>query len=110
MAGAPKKVDDASIIGLNSVGMSLGTISRRLHIHHTTVTGRLKSLGIAPADTRHAFMEGIYDGLNPDQQEWLIEQLANGRPVKDFVKGLIISEYRRQRPGNPVRAKEEARP
>lgn len=104
MAGVPKKASDQEIIGLNSVGLSLGTIASRLSIHHTTVTARLKTLGIQPADTRHAFMESIFDSLTLDQKVWLIEELSNGRAVKDFVRGLIISEYRRKTPGNPVKS------
>ena len=88
-----KTVPDAHIIALNSVGLSLSTIANRLGIHHTTVTGRLKQLGIAPADTRRAFMEEVFDSLSPHQREWLANQLIGGRPVKDFVKSLIIKEY-----------------
>lgn len=88
-----KKADDNDIVGLNSVGISLQSIGVRLGIHHTTVTGRLKELGIAPADTRRAFMEDIYDSLTEPQKQWLIEQLDAGRTIKDFVKGLIVKEY-----------------
>ncbi len=93
-----KRTDDNVIIGLNSVGLSLGTIARILAVHHTTVTARLKILGIAPADTRRSFMEDIYNSMTPGQQEWLIEQLAGGRPIKDFVKSLIIKEYVSKKP------------
>ena len=93
MASGKKKVSDISIIGLNSVGISLGGIGKRLDCHHTTVTGRLKELGIEPADTRSSFMEDIYDGLTPSQQNWLVDQLIGGRSVKDFVKSLIVKEF-----------------
>jgi len=88
-----KKVSDLEIIGLNSVGISLGGISKRTGIHHTTVTMRLKNLGISPADTRRAFMEDIYEELSEAQQQWLVDQLIGGRAVKDFVKSLILKEY-----------------
>jgi hypothetical protein len=88
-----KKASDEAIIGLNSVGLSLGRVARELDIHHTTVTHRLKSLGIPPADTRRAFMEEIYDKLSPAQQGWLIEQLGPGHCVKDFLRSLIVKEF-----------------
>ncbi len=92
-----KQTNDIEIIGLNSVGLSLAGIGQRLGVHHTTVTSRLKILGIAPADTRRAFMEDIYDKLTDAQRDWLIEQLSGGRPIKDFVKNLIINEYVRKK-------------
>jgi hypothetical protein len=93
MASGNRKADDSQIIGLNSAGISLSGIGKRLGIHHTTVTSRLKVLNIAPADTRRAFMEEIYDELSLHQKDWLIEQLGAGRSIKDFVKSLIIKEY-----------------
>ena len=88
-----KKADDLRIIELNSVGISLSGIGRRLSIHHTTVTSRLKAHNIEPADTRRAFMEDIYDSLSVQQQDWLIEQLGAGRNIKDLVKSLIVREF-----------------
>jgi hypothetical protein len=93
MAAGNKKVDDSVIIGYNSVGISLGGIAKRTKIHHTTVTHRLKELGIPPADTRRAFMEDIFDRLSPAQQDWLINQMGPGRSIKDFVRSLIIKEF-----------------
>ena len=66
-----KKVNDTDVIALNSVGISLAGIAKRLNCHHTTVTSRLGSLGVLPADTRRSFMEDIFDGLSTKQQEWL---------------------------------------
>lgn len=88
-----KKVNDRDVIALNSVGISLAGIAKRLNCHHTTVTSRLSALSVSPADTRRSFMEDIYDGLSPRQQEWLINQLGPSHSVKDFVKSLIIKEY-----------------
>lgn len=92
-----KKADDLRIIELNSVGISLSGIGRRLSIHHTTVTSRLKAHNIEPADTRRAFMEDIYDSLSLAQKDWLIEQLG-GRNIKDLVKSLIVKEYINRKP------------
>lgn len=88
-----RKADDNRIIQLNNVGLSLQGIGERLGVHHTTITYRLKALGIAPADTRRAFMEDIFNALSPAQQEWLIDQLEPGYAVKDFVRSLLIKEF-----------------
>ena len=88
-----KKVSDSEVIALNSVGISLAGIAKRLNCHHTTVTSRLSTLGVPPADTRRSFMEDIYDGLSPKQQVWLTAQLGPSHSVKDFVRSLIIKEY-----------------
>ena len=93
-----KKLNDAEVIGLNSVGISLAGIAKRLNCHHTTVTARLTALSVPPADTRRSFMEDIFDGLSPKQQEWLMNQLGPSHPVKDFVKSLIIKEFIHKNP------------
>lgn len=93
-----KKADDLRIVELNSVGISLSSIGRRLGIHHTTVTSRLKALNIEPADTRRAFMEDIYDGLSMAQKDWLSGQLDGGRNIKDLVRSLIVKEYINRNP------------
>ena len=93
-----KKISDDDVIAFNSVGISLGGIAEKLNCHHTTVTARLKVLGIPPADTRRAFMEDVYDRLSPAQQQWLIDQLGPSHSVKDFVRSLIIKEYTRRNP------------
>ena len=90
---ANRKAEDADIIRLNSVGLSLGTIARVLDCHPSTVTLRLNSLGIPPADTRRSFMEDIFVSLSVEQQEWLADQLVSGMTIKEFVKSLIIKAY-----------------
>lgn len=89
---ANRKATDADIIRLNSVGLSLATIARALQIHPTTVTLRLKSLGIPPADTRRSFMEDIFLTLTLEQQEWLADQVTTTN-IKDFVKQLLTDKY-----------------
>ena len=90
---ANRKAEDADIIRLNSVGLSLSTIARVLDCHPSTVTLRLNSLGVPPADTRRSFMEDIFVSLSVEQQERLADQLVNGMTVKEFVKSLIIKAY-----------------
>lgn len=88
-----RKADDSRIIELNNVGLSLSRIAEILGVHHTTVTYRLKALGIQPADTRRCFMEGIFDSLSIQQQDWLISQLRPGVTVKDLLRGLLVKEF-----------------
>lgn len=90
-----RKATDADIVRLNSVGLSLATIARALNCHPTTITLRLKSLNVPPADTRRAFMEDVFLALNLDEQEWLADQLNGSMPVKDFVQRLIKQEHAR---------------
>ena len=90
---ANRKATDEDIIRMNSVGLSLATIARALNCHPTTVTLRLKSLRVQPADTRRSFMEDIFLELTLDQQEWLADQLNPYLSIKDFVKKLIQNEY-----------------
>ena len=89
---ANRKATDADIIRLNSVGLSLATIARALQCHPTTITIRLKALGIPPADTRRSFMEDIFLQLTTEQQEWLADQVTTTN-IKDFVKQLFIDTH-----------------
>ena len=93
-----RKASDADIIRMNSLGLSLGTIARELDVHPTTVTLRLKSLGIDPADTRRTFMEGVLASLSPTQTEWLANQLGPHVSIKDYVKNLLTKEFVTQNP------------
>ena len=100
-----RKADDKRIRELNSVGLSLTGIAERLDVHHTTISGRLKAMGLAPADTRRAFMEDVFESLAPAQQEWLIDQLGPGYSIKDFVRSLLIQAYlNRPKPEAPASA------
>lgn len=89
---ANRKTTDADIIRLNSVGLSLTTIARALDCHPTTVTLRLRSLKIPPADTRRSFMEDIFLSLTLEQQEWLANQVET-TAIKDYVRQLIIEKH-----------------
>lgn len=94
-----RKIIDGDVVRLNSVGLSLATIGRVLGCHQTTVTIRLKSLGIVPADTRRSFMEDVFMNLTLEQQEWLADQMAKGQSVATFVKDLIVKAHIEADPG-----------
>lgn len=90
-----RKASDDDILRLNSVGLSLATIARALSCHPTTITQRLKSLGVPPADTRRAFMEDIFLALPLKTQEWLANELSPEVTVKDFVRKTILNAHNR---------------
>lgn len=89
-----RKATDHDIIRMNSVGLSLQTIARIIGCHPTTVTLRLKSLQIPPADTRRTFMEDIFKSLTPDHQEWLADRLGPTDSIKWYVRDLLEKEYK----------------
>jgi len=88
-----RKASDEDIVRLNSLGYSLGHIARELNVHPTTVTLRLQSLDIPPADTRHAFMEEILKSLPQSQIDWLVSQLGPHLSIKDYVKSLLVEKF-----------------
>lgn len=93
-----RKAHDSDITRHNSLGRSLGSIASKLGCHPTTITLRLKSLGIAPADTRRTFMEDVLEGLSPAQEDWLADQLGPHLSIKDYVKNLLVKEYLARNP------------
>lgn len=88
-----RKASDEDIIRLNSVGLSLATIAEKLGCHTSTITQRLRSLGIQPADTRRAFMEDIYTNMTAEQKLWLEGQLGAHISVKTYIKNLLNKEF-----------------
>lgn len=90
-----RKASDADILRLNSVGLSLGTIAAQLGTHPTTITIRLRSLKVPPADTRRTFMEDVFKTLSTAEQEWLADQLGPSISIKSYVSNLLKKEYMR---------------
>lgn len=90
---ANRKCTDDDIIRLNSVGLSLSTIAKKLDCHPTTITLRLKALKVEPADTRRTFMEDVFNSMAKPQQDWLIGQLGPHISVKDYVQNLLVKDY-----------------
>lgn len=92
-----RKASDADVLRLNSVGLSLRTIAKLINCHPTTVTLRLKTLGVEPADTRRTFMEDVFVKLDGNEQEWLADYLRdNNISIKTFVRRLLKQAYRNQ--------------
>lgn len=78
---------------LNNLGLSLQTIASTLGCHPTTVTQRLKAIGVPVADTRRAFMEDVYNTLTEAQRQYVVDQLGETVTIKQYVRQLIISAY-----------------
>ena len=87
-----RKASDSEIIRLNSLGLSLAYIGKKLDIHSTTVTLRLKALNIDPADTRRCFMEDVVLSLSEKQQDNLADKLGPHHSIKDYVRNLIAKD------------------
>ncbi|QWY83505.1 hypothetical protein [Rhizobium phage RHph_X2_28B] len=92
-----RKATDDDLLRLNNLGLSLGTIAQMLSCHPTTVTQRLKALGVPVADTRRSFMEDIYHTMTPAQREWLCDELGQTTTVKEYVKKLIVEAFLKSR-------------
>lgn len=88
-----RKATDEDLLKLNNLGLSLGTIAEILSCHPTTVTQRLKALGVPVADTRRSFMEDIYKSLTPQQRDFVAEELGNTQTIKEYVRKLIMNAY-----------------
>ena len=87
-----RKVSDADVVRLNALGYSLQYISEELNCHPTTITIRLKNLGIPPADTRRCFMEDVYQTITPAMLEKLSNKLGPHYSVKDHVRNLLTMD------------------
>lgn len=84
------KACDNTMIRLNSIGISLTKIGELLDVHPTTVSGRLKILGIEPTYKTHAFMEDIIEKLPEETSAWLYEKCSRAYPIKDLIRTLLI--------------------
>lgn len=87
-----RKATDSEIIKWNSLGLSLSGIGKILNCHPTTITLRLQSLNVEPADTRRSFMEDVVLSLSPRQQEDLASKLGPHLSIKDHVRNLIAKD------------------
>lgn len=88
-----RKAHDDDIIRMNSVGLSLATIAKTLGVHPTTVTLRLRSLNIEPADTRRTFMENVLSPMPAHIADWLADQLGPKYEVRQYVRDLLQEAY-----------------
>jgi hypothetical protein len=100
-----RKGSDEEILRLNSIGLSLSTIASIVDCHPTSITLRLKSLKVPPADTRRSFMEDILATLPPEFKEDIADALlADEKPksIKDYVRELIEKDVTSRKTQNPI--------
>jgi hypothetical protein len=97
-----KTIPDSDLVRLNSLGFSLATIGSSLGCHPTTVTLRLKDIGVTPADTRRTFMEDVLMKMPPAQLEWVETQLGPHHSIKDYVRSLITNAYLKQKNASQI--------
>lgn len=97
-----KTIPDSDLIRLNSLGFSLATIGSSLGCHPTTVTLRLKDIGVTPADTRRTFMEDVLMKMPLAQLEWVETQLGPHYSIKDYVRSLITNAYLKQKNASQI--------
>lgn len=88
-----RKTTDAAIIRANSIGRSLVSIANQYGCHPTSVTLRLKTLGITPTDTRRSFMEDVLTDVPQEVQDWLADLVAEDATIKDVVRDALLFVY-----------------
>jgi len=91
-----RKATDDDIIRMNAVGLSLATIAKTLGVHPTTVTLRLRSLNIEPADTRRTFMENVLRPMPTHVADWLAEQVGPQYEIRSYVRDLLMEAYNKR--------------
>lgn len=90
----PKKaLDEEMLKAMNSLGYSMYTIAAQLKCHPSTVTHRLQDLNIPATDTRHSFMELVFEPTPDHLKDWVLEHLGPNKSIKDFVRDLIVDKY-----------------
>lgn len=80
---------DDNIIRMNRVGLSLAAIAKLYGCHPTAITLRMQNLGVVPIDARRAFMKDVFYSLEPEIQEWLLDQMNGSFTIMDFIKESI---------------------
>lgn len=93
MAHPNRKATDHELLQQNALGRSLQGVGDIFSLHPTSVSARLRNLGVAPADTRRSFMDEVLAGLTPDQLSWLSQQVSPEKNIKSLVRELIRDRY-----------------
>lgn len=90
-----RKATDEDIITLNSMGLSVTGIAKMFDMHPTSVSARLKRLGIPAANPRKAFMDSILKSLTEAELIWLSKQVGQTNSIHGFIRDLIIAQYKK---------------
>lgn len=99
-----RKITDSEILRMNGVGLSLATIAKTRDCHPSSISLRLDAMNVPAANTRRAFMEEIFMGLEPEIQESLADHMTppDGSPptttLKQLVASLITEKFKASHP------------
>ena len=90
-----RKASDEDITTLNNMGLSVTGIAKMFNMHPTSVSARLKRLGIPVVNSRYAFMDGILQTLTEAELAWLSTKVSRTTPIHGYIRDLIITQYKK---------------
>lgn len=89
-----KKAPTQEILLDNAMGMSLSAIAYKYDVAPSSVAQRLRQLGVAPADTRRAFMDFVLSNLSPEIFAWIRSQVQPDYPIRKLIVDAIQALHR----------------
>ena len=85
-----RKASDEQIIRLNNLGLSLVSMGNQLGCHPSTITQRMRQLGISLTDGRKNIIDYIYENLTEDTKQRLETYLLKHEVyLRDFLIILL---------------------
>lgn len=91
-----RKAPTQEVLLDNAMGMSLGAIAYKYDVAPSSIAQRLRQLGIAPADTRRAFMDFVLSSLSPEIFAWVRTQVSADYPIRQLVVDAIIALHNKE--------------
>lgn len=89
------KLRDEGIRQLNAVGLSQSLIARKYRCTPTTVSLRLKHMGIESVDGRKAFMDEVFPKIPLSVREFIGSQVNSGKTIQQVVIEALETSYER---------------
>lgn len=89
------EIDEVALLRMVKLGFSTSTIADLYECHISTVTNRLKKMGIAPMDGRRNFIEEVFFALSEEEKKWLINELEYFDDIKDLIANMFKAAYER---------------
>lgn len=90
-------IDDIALVQMVKLGFSTKSIANLHDCHISTVTTRLKRIGIEPLDGRKNFIEEVFDNLSTEEKQWLINELEYFENIKDLITKMFKDGYERSK-------------
>lgn len=91
---------DENIRILNSMGLSTVFIGKLLGLHQTSVSYRIKQLGLSSFNNKKAYtpiMEHIVANLSYEEFVWFKNQVEQTGSARDFLLNLLHKEYQNEK-------------